>query len=62
MRGKEERPALLLKTSKVLFEYGSECGGYWTGDRFMAQMKTAIAEIKYPPLTHTVVFVLDQSS
>ena len=47
-----------------MFEYGSEHGGYWTGERFMTQMKTAydIVEIKYPPASHTVVFVLDQSS
>lgn len=50
--------------ARVVFEYGSECGGYWTGDRFMAQMKTAcdITEMKYPPSSHTVVFILDQSS
>ena len=46
----------------VVFEYGSERGGCWTGDRFMAQMKTAcdIAEFKYSSSTHTVVFILDQ--
>ena len=50
--------------ARVVFEYGSERGGYWTGDKFMDQMKTAcdIAEIKYPPSSHTVLFILDQSS
>ena len=39
-------------------------GGYWTRERFLAQMKIAcnIAQFKYPPHTHTVVFILDQSS
>ena len=39
-------------------------GGYWTRERFLAQMKIAcdIAQFKYPPHSHTVVFILDQSS
>ena len=39
-------------------------GGYWTGERFLAQIKIAcdIAQSKYPPHSHTVVFILDQSS
>ena len=62
-QAKATNPSIQQHT-RVVFEYGSERGGYWTGDRFMAQMKTAcdIAEIKYPSSTHTVVFVLDQSS
>ena len=88
MWGKEERPALLLKTkgtglmvpdfieehyrylrlsdeqfgqakllnssmgqcASVVFEHGSERGGYWTGERFLTQMKTAgnVAHFKYP--------------
>ena len=50
--------------ARVVFEYGSERGGYWTGDRFFVQIKTAcdITEIKYPPSSHTVVFIIDQSS
>ena len=42
---------------RVVFKYGIECGGYWAGDRFKEQMKTAsdIAQIKYPPTSHTVV-------
>ena len=41
-----------------------ERGRYWTGDRFLAQIKTAgdITEIKYPPSSHTVVFILDERS
>ena len=36
--------------ASVVFEYGSERGGYWTGERFLTQMKTAcnIAHFKYP--------------
>lgn len=50
-------------TSQVIFEYCSEHGGYWTGDKFMQQVKGAcdIAAVKYPLSSHTVVFVFDQS-
>ena len=48
----------------MLFEYGADKEGYWTGTRFMAQLKSAcyIAECKYDPAKHTIVFVFDQSS
>ena len=52
----------------MVFKYRSECGGYWSGGRFLAQIKTAceITEIKISPIiSHccdTVVFILDQSS
>ena len=54
----------IQQQARVVFEYGSERGGYWTGDKFMTQMKTAcdIVEVKYPPSSHTVAFILDQSS
>ena len=54
----------ISQSVRVVFEYGSERGGYWTGERFMEQMVTAcdIATIKYPSHSHTVVFILDQSS
>ena len=54
----------IQQQARVVFEYGSERGGYWTGDKFMTHMKTAcdIVEVKYPPSSHTVVFILDQSS
>ena len=52
------------KSARVLFEYGADKEGYWTGDRFTAQVKTAcdIAEAKYDPSKHTILFVFDQSS
>ena len=54
----------IAQTARVTFLYGSEREGYWTGEKFMKQMATAcdIASFKYPPHSHTVVFVLDQSS
>ena len=54
----------ISKSARVTFEYGSERGGYWTGERFMEQMVIAcdIAAIKYPSHSHTVVFILDQNS
>lgn len=52
------------QSARVLFEYGADKEGYWTGDRFMSQVKTAcdIAEFKFNPEKHTIVFVFDQSS
>ena len=52
------------KSSRVLFEYGADKEGYWTGDKFMAQVKSAcdIAEAKYDPSKHTIAFIFDQSS
>ena len=53
----------VAKSARALFEYGAD-KGYWTGEKFMAQVKKAcdIAEAKYPLNKHTVVFVFDQSS
>ena len=54
----------IAQTARVTFLYGSEREGYWTGEKFMKQMATAcdIASFKYPPHSHSVVFILDQSS
>lgn len=51
--------------ARVFLEYGEAREGYWTGDRFVDQMKRAlgIAELKYPKedgWTHAWVF--DHSS
>ena len=50
--------------ARELFEYGAARAGYWTGEKFMAQIKRAvcIAEFKYPPAMHTLVWLFDQSS
>ena len=49
---------------RELFEYGAAREGYWTGEKFMAQIEkaTKIAEYKYPPAMHTLVWLFDQSS
>ena len=62
-RAKADTPSI-VRSARVAFEYGSECGGYWTGERFMMQMKTAsdISEFKYPSHSHSIAFILDQSS
>ena len=54
----------LPQSARAFLEYGAEREGYWTGERFMAQVKNAcdIAEVKYPPSQHTLVFIFDQSS
>ena len=49
------------KTARVLLEYGAEKEGYWNSDRFMANIKdaVAIAEFKYPPgpERNTLIFI-----
>ena len=52
------------KSARVLFEYGAEKEGYWTGDKFMNNIKNAvkIAEHIYTPATHTIIWLFDQSS
>ena len=62
-RAKADTPSI-VQSARVAFEYGSERGGYWTGERFLTQMKTAcdIAEFKYPSHSHSIAFILDQSS
>ena len=52
------------KTARVLLEYGAQKEGYWKSDRFMANIKdaVAIAEFKYPPEKNTLVLIFDQSS
>ena len=46
----------------MLFEYGADKEGYWTGDKFMVQVNTAcdFVEVKYDTAKHTIV--LDWSS
>ena len=53
-----------LEQAKELFEYGAARDGYWTGTKFMKQMENAvkIAEFKYTPAMHTLVWLFDQSS
>ena len=50
--------------ARQLLEYGTDREGYWTSDKFVLQMEKAvqIAEFKYNPLTHTVLWQFDQSS
>ena len=52
------------KTAHVLLEYGEDKKDYWNSDRFMANIKdaVAIAEFKYPPEKNTLIFIFDQSS
>ena len=43
-------------SARVIFEYGAEKEGYWTGDKFMAQVKTAcdVADSIYDPAKHPI--------
>ena len=47
-----------------LFNQQVEHGGYWTSEKFMANVKKAmkITKFKYPAQLHTVCWVFDQSS
>ena len=48
----------------VRLEYGAKREGYWTGERFMAQVKDAcdIVESVYNRASYTYAFIFDQSS
>ena len=50
--------------ARQLLEYGAEREGYWRSEKFMLQMENAvrIAEFKYNPAMHTVVWLFGQSS
>ena len=52
------------KTARATLEYGADKEGYWTGERFMANVKDAvkITTLIYASTSHTVVSVFDQSS
>ena len=53
------------KTARALLEYGAEKEGYWTGEKFMENVKDAVRiadYIIYPSDAYTVVWVFDQSS
>lgn len=51
-------------TARATLEYGAEKEGYWTGEKFMTNVKdaTRIAETIYPSTSHTLVWIFDQSS
>ena len=52
------------KEARALLEYGAEREGYWTSEKFIANVADAvrIAEFKYPPHTHSICWLFDQSS
>ena len=54
----------LPSTARVLPEYGAVKEGYWNSERFVKNVKNAvaIAEYKYPATRNTQVFIFDQSS
>ena len=55
----------MKKKARALLEYGEGKEGYWTSEKFLSQMDTAvkIAEIKYPKSEgYKVVWVFDNSS
>lgn len=52
------------KTARVLLKYGADREGYWTSEKFMANIEGAarIAEFKFPNDKHTIVWLFDHSS
>jgi hypothetical protein len=62
-QAKERYPSIVPEARRLL-EYGADKEGYWTGERFMEQVKNAadIADVKYGGDGYTVVWLFDQSS
>ena len=50
--------------AREILHYGAANEGYWTSEKFLAQVKSAItnAEFKYPKESNTLVWLFDQSS
>ena len=48
------------KSARILLEYGAEHEGYWTSEKFMANVNDAakIAKFKFPNEKHTVTFLI----
>ena len=61
--GKTADPQM-VQMARALLEYGAEREGYWTSEKFMANIKNAakIAMHKYPASSYTVCWIFDQSS
>ena len=58
-------PSLSNLYARAFLEYGESKEGYWTRDKFMAQMKKAllVAEFKYPKSSGWChVWIFDNSS
>ena len=49
---------------RQILHYGAASEGYWTSEKFLAQVQSAIAiaEFKYPKDSNTLVWLFDQSS
>jgi hypothetical protein len=52
------------KAARALLEYGAGKEGYWTSEKFMNNVRdaVAIASFKYPPGRNTLCWIFDQSS
>lgn len=52
------------KMARDLLEYGADKGGYWTAEKFLSNVKdaVAIASFKYPSDKFTVCWLFDHSS
>ena len=61
--GKTADPQM-VQMARALLEYGAEHEGYWTSEKFMANIKNAvkIEKHKYPASSYTVCWIFDQSS
>ena len=62
-RGRVTFPDLAKEAREIIF-YGENRDGYWTGEKFISQLKRAvlIAEVKYPPDKYSLLWLFDQSS
>ena len=61
--GKTADPQM-VQMARALLEYGAEHEGYWTSEKFMANVKNAakIANHKHSASSYTVCWIFDQSS
>lgn len=52
------------KTARAILEYGANKDGYWTSEKFMSNVRdaVAIASFKYPSDCYTICWLFDHSS
>ena len=53
----------ITNEARQIIEYGENRDGYWTGDKFMSQVKraVAIADFKYPSQSYALLWIFDHS-
>lgn len=54
----------IRKCAREIIKFGANNDGYWNNEKFLKQVQRAegIARIKYPPDSHSLIWIFDQSS